>query len=289
MTDGGCRREDATSGSANVVLANTALSPLVHRIVIHADRIAQVRRPGQFVIVHLGPSAERVPLTIADADAEAGTITLVIQAVGKSTRDLVALSPGDVIDGVSGPLGRPTDLVGGARVACVGGGVGTAVLLPIARALHALGNEVTSVIGARSADAVLFAAELAEAGLVIVCTDDGSAGRQGLVTDALGALLAADAVDVVYAAGPVPMMAAVADLTRASGTRTVVSLNPIMVDGTGMCGGCRVTVDGEMRFACVDGPEFEAHGVDFGELADRLGTYRTYERRADEPGGTHER
>ncbi len=259
------------------VVANTRLGTGIHRLDVRAARIAEIARPGQFVIVRLGPKAERIPLTIAATDAEEGTITLVIQAVGKSTGDLVALTPRSVIHDVAGPLGMPTDLVDGGHAVCVGGGVGAAVMLPIARALHARGTRVTTVIGARSSSHLVLESELAALGRLVVCTDDGSRGRAGLVTDALADLLAEGDVSVVYAAGPVPMMRAVAQTTGPAGVRTVVSLNPIMVDGTGMCGGCRVRVRGEMRFACVDGPEFEAADVDFEELADRLTTYRAAE------------
>lgn len=233
------------------------------------------------MIVRLGPGAERIPLTIADADAVNGTITLVIQVAGKSTGDLVRLRPGQAIHDVAGPLGRPTDLVAGGTAVCVGGGVGTAVLLPIVEGLARAGTQVTAIIGARSAPQVILEDELhAIATTVVVCTEDGSRGRAGVVTDALADVLATVPPDAVYAVGPVRMMQAVAELTRPFGVRTIVSLNPIMVDGTGMCGGCRCTVDGTMRFACVDGPEFDGHAVDFDELADRLTTYAAAEHEA---------
>ena len=262
------------------VLSNTKLSADVHRLVVMAPRVAAARQPGQFVIVRIGPGAERIPLTIAESDSADGSIVLVIQAVGKSTSDLVALAPGDRIHDIVGPLGRPSDLVADGTAVCVAGGVGAAVMFPIARRLDELGADVITVLGARTSTSVLFEAEFASFGDLVVCTDDGSAGRAGLVTDALRDLLATRSVDVVYAAGPVPMMRAVAAVTEPFGVRTIVSLNPIMVDGTGMCGGCRVTVDGVMRFACVDGPEFDAHGVDFDELSDRLSTYSESERAA---------
>jgi ferredoxin--NADP+ reductase len=265
--------------SPHEVLDNSRLAPDVHRLEVRAERVAAAGRPGQFVIVRLGPGAERIPLTIADADVDRGAISLVVQAVGKSTRDVVALRPGDLIDDVAGPLGRPSTLVTHGHAVCVAGGVGAAVVHPIARALRHGGATVTTVLGARSRDRVLLAAELAEQGRVVVCTEDGSEGRRGLVTDALPDVLC-DGAAVVYSAGPVPMMQAVAEVTRPLRIRTIVSLNPIMVDGTGMCGGCRVTVGGRMRFACVDGPEFDAHEVDFDELADRLTTYRPFERAA---------
>ncbi len=281
MTDD--QQASAPSTSAFEVMSNTTLSTDVHRLVIRAPRVAAVRRPGQFVIVRLGPGAERIPLTIADSDAEQGSIVVVIQAVGKSTSDLVTLAPGDFIEDVVGPLGRPSDLIATGTAVCVAGGVGAAVIFPIAHRLAELGAEVITVLGARTSESVLFADEFAAFSELVVCTDDGTAGRHGLVTDSLRDLVAERAIDVVYAAGPVPMMRAVAAVTEPLGIRTIVSLNPIMVDGTGMCGGCRVTVNGEMRFACVDGPEFDAHGVDFDELADRLGTYRE----SEEVASTH--
>jgi ferredoxin/flavodoxin---NADP+ reductase len=254
----------------------------VTRLVLEAPRIAEIRQPGQFVIVHLGRGAERIPLTIADGDAEAGTISLVIQAIGKSTTDLVELQPGDAIADVAGPLGRPTDLPDHGHAVCVGGGVGTAVILPIAQELHRRGVEVTSIVGGRSREWVIMETELGACGTVIPCTDDGSYGRPGFVTQALADVLAAGGVDEVFAVGPVPMMRAVAEMTRPLGVKTTVSLNPVMVDGTGMCGGCRVTIHGETRYACVDGPEFDGHEVDFGELSDRLTTYRPFEQAAME-------
>ena len=258
------------------------LSPNVTRLVIEAPRIAQIRQPGQFVIVHMGPGAERIPLTIADGDPEAGTITLVIQSVGKSTSDLVSLEVGDAIADVAGPLGRPTELVDHGHAICVGGGVGTAVVHPIAQGLAAKGVKVTSIIGGRSREWVIFEDELRRYGDVVVCTDDGSYGRHGFVTDALKDVLDAGGVTEIYAVGPVPMMRAVSALTTPYNVPTLASLNAIMVDGTGMCGGCRVTVGGKTVYACVDGPEFDAHQVDFKELADRLTTYRSFEDAARE-------
>ena len=277
MTD---HQTSAVPATGHIVMSNIRVAPDVHRLEVHAPRIAAVRRPGQFVIVHLGPGAERIPLTIANADPAAGSIVLVIQAVGKSTRDLVSLDAGDHITDIAGPLGRPSDLVTEGTAVCVAGGVGAAVMLPIARRLAELGANVVTVLGARTADGVLFEDEFASFGETVVCTNDGTAGRCGFVTDALADIVATRPVDVVYAAGPVQMMRAVVDVTEPAGVRSIVSLNPIMVDGTGMCGGCRVNVEGAMRFACVDGPEFDGSGVDFDELADRLGTYREFEREA---------
>jgi ferredoxin--NADP+ reductase len=262
------------------VIEREQLSPNVVRLVVEAPRVAKVRRPGQFVIVRKGPGAERIPLTIADTDPEAGTITLMIQAIGVSTSDLCDLQVGDAITDVAGPLGSATELIEQGHAVCVGGGVGTAVILPIARELARRGVTVTSVIGGRSKEWVILEPELREAGEVVPCTDDGSYGRHGFVTQALKDLLDEGGIDAVYAVGPVPMMKAVAELTRPYGVHTMASLNAIMVDGTGMCGGCRVSIGGETKYACVDGPEFDAHQVNFAELADRLTTYREFEQRA---------
>lgn len=262
------------------IVEREQLSPNVVRLVVEAPRIAKVRRPGQFVIVRKGPGSERIPLTIADNSPEAGTITLVIQAIGRSTTELTQMEVGEAIQDVAGPLGSETHLLASGHAVCVGGGVGTAVLLPIARALSAAGVRVTSVIGGRSQPWVILERELGELGDVIVCTDDGSYGRHGFVTEALKDMLDAGGVDAVYAIGPVPMMKAVSALTLPYKVPTTVSLNAIMVDGTGMCGGCRVTIGGETKYACVDGPEFDAHKVDFQELSDRLTTYRRFEQQA---------
>jgi ferredoxin--NADP+ reductase len=264
----------------HAVVSNTPLSPNVNRLEVVAPRIAEIRQPGQFVIVLRCEGAERIPLTVADADPARGTITLVIQAVGKSTRDLVALKAGDAIAGIAGPLGKPTELIATGRALCIGGGVGTAVVHPIAQGLHRRGVSVLSIIGGRSREWVIFENELRRLGDVVVCTDDGSYGRHGFVTDAAKDVLAQGGIDVVYAVGPVPMMRAVVNLTRPLGVHTIVSLNPVMVDGTGMCGGCRVAVGGQTLFACVDGPEFDGHLVDFDLLMDRLSTYRDFEQQS---------
>ena len=264
----------------HAVISKARLSPNVTRLDVVAPRIAQVRQPGQFVIVHLKEGAERIPLTIADGDPKAGTIALVIQSVGKSTRELTALEPGESITDIAGPLGKPTELLHSGRAVCIGGGVGTAVVHPIAQGLHRCGVEVVSIIGGRSKEWVIFEPELRRLGRVVVCTDDGSYGRHGFVTDAAKDELAKGGVNMVYAVGPVPMMRAVVNVTKPLGVPTIVSLNPVMVDGTGMCGGCRVSVGGETLFACVDGPEFDGHLVDFELLMDRLSTYREFEQQA---------
>ena len=262
------------------VISKSRLSPNVTRLDVVATRIAQIRQPGQFVIVRRGEGAERIPLTIADADVGAGTIALVIQAVGKSTHELVALEPGEAIADIAGPLGKPTELLASGKALCIGGGVGTAVVHPIAQGLHRHRVSVISIIGGRSKEWVIFEPELRRLGEVVVCTDDGSYGRHGFVTDAARDALAQGGINVVYAVGPVPMMRAVVNLTKPLGVHTIVSLNPVMVDGTGMCGGCRVAVGGETLFACVDGPEFDGHLVDFNLLMDRLTTYREFEQQA---------
>jgi ferredoxin--NADP+ reductase len=264
------------------IVSTEQLSPNVYRLVVEAPRIAEIRRPGQFVIVRKGQGAERIPLTIADADPLAGTITLIIQSIGKSTADLVEMQAGEAITDVAGPLGSPTELIESGHAVCVGGGVGTAVILPIAQELQRRGVAVTSIIGGRSREWVILEDELKAAGEVVTCTDDGSYGRPGFVTEALRDALDAGGVDAIYAVGPVPMMRAVSELTRPYGVPTMVSLNSIMLDGTGMCGGCRVSIDGETKYACVDGPEFDAQQVDFTELMDRLSTYRPFEQAAME-------
>ncbi len=262
-------------------------------MVVRAPRVAARHQPGHFVIVRVCEGGERVPLTIADADPHAGTITLVAQAVGATTHRLSQLEAGESILDVVGPLGRPTHIDQVGHVVLVGGGVGTAVVHPQAKALNRAGNEVTAIIGGRSRSYVIMEEELgAVCAAVHPCTDDGSHGFHGFVTQKLEQVIAAQRVDMVITAGPVPMMKAVAEVTRPHAIHTVASLNPIMVDGTGMCGGCRVMVGAQMLFACVDGPEFDAHQVDFAELTNRLGAYRgqeklSYERlQQAEPGHT---
>ena len=262
------------------VVHNEQIAPQVHRMVVRAPRVAAARRPGQFVIVRASERCERIPLTIADADPQGGTITLLIQAVGVSTREIVATPAGGALRDVAGPLGHATEIAEFGRVVCVGGGVGAAVLYPLARALAEAGNELITIIGGRSKPFVILREELAAFSKELLpVTEDGSLGEKGLVTDVLGKILIDPRrrPNAVYAVGPVPMMAAVCEQTRPLGIRTIVSLNPIMIDGTGMCGGCRVTVGGKVRFACVDGPEFDGHAVDFVELANRQNAYRDYQ------------
>lgn len=262
----------------NEVIFCRQLSPNITQLEVLAPRIADIRQPGQFVIVCLTEDSERIPLTIADSDPVKGTISLVIQAVGHSTQELTALKPGAVICAVTGPLGHPTELPETGHALCVGGGVGAAVVHPIAQGLHRRGVRVTSIIGARTREQIIFEQELRQYGDLIIYTDDGSHGRRGFVTTPMRGLLENDTWDVVYAVGPGLMMQAVSELTRPAGIRTIVSLNPVMIDGTGMCGGCRVSVGGETKFACVDGPEFDGHQVDFRELLDRMTIYHTFEQ-----------
>ena len=262
------------------VVEATFVAPEVKRFVLAAPQVAHHWEPGQFVIVRVDERGERIPLTVAAADRKTGTITLFVQGIGKTTVLLNAKEAGDSVADVAGPLGRPSEIEMYGNAIVVGGGVGTAIAYPIAAALAGSGNEVIAIIGARSRDYVLLEPELAEAGAtVLVCTDDGSLGRKGFVTEALADILSDRMVDYVFAAGPVPMMKAVAELTRPQGIRTVASLNPIMIDGTGMCGGCRVEVGGTTMFACVDGPEFDAHQVDFALPARRNRTYLDIEAR----------
>ncbi|MFB3852332.1 MAG: sulfide/dihydroorotate dehydrogenase-like FAD/NAD-binding protein [Vicinamibacterales bacterium] len=264
------------------ILSKETLAPDVVRFWIEAPPIARKRRPGQFVIVRVSEEGERIPLTIADADPARGAISLIVQGVGKSTKQLNSLEPGDALVDVAGPLGLPTKIEPNRHVCCIGGGIGTAVVYPIATGVKAKGGSVVSIVGARTRDLVILEDDMRRVSdHCIVTTDDGSYGMHGLVTDALKQLLDEGfAFDEVVAVGPLPMMRAVVDVTRPMGLHTTVSLNPIMIDGTGMCGGCRVTVGGEQKFVCVDGPEFDGHQVDFRELAARLRAYRDQEQAA---------
>jgi ferredoxin--NADP+ reductase len=266
------------------IVRTDVLAPTVTRFEIEAPFIARKRRAGNFVMVRLDNQGERIPLTLADSDPSSGTITLIVQAVGKTTKQLCAMKAGDAILDVVGPLGTPTPIAMHGTVVCVGGGVGTAELYPIARALKEAGNTVLSIVGARSHDLVILEPEMkAISDTLYVTTDDGSYGRKGFVTDQLKELLdTVSGIGAVFAIGPLPMMKAVSMLTRPYNVHTLVSLNTIMVDGTGMCGGCRVTINGAMKFACVDGPEFDGHQVDFDELMMRNRTYADLEHASDE-------
>jgi len=267
------------------IISKENLASTISRFVIHAPLVARKRKAGNFVIVRVIDAGERIPLTVVDGDPAAGTITLIVQAVGKTTKMLCAKKPGDHLVDVVGPLGNPTPIENHGAVACVGGGVGTAELYPITKALKDAGNAIYSIIGGRTRELVILENEMREwSNEVYITTDDGSYGRKGIVTDPLRELLMNPQlrISAVYAIGPLPMMKAVANLTREFGVKTLVSLNAIMVDGTGMCGGCRVSIDGKMKFACVDGPEFDAHQVDFDELILRNRSYVEFERIADE-------
>ncbi len=266
------------------IVRKQTLAPTITRFEIDAPFIARKRKAGNFVMIRVENNGERIPLTIADGDPATGTITLIVQAIGKTTKLLCSKHAGEDVLDVVGPLGNPTPIEHIGHVVCVGGGVGTAELYPIAKALRDAGNTVTSIVGARSRDLVILEQEMRDiSDTTYVTTDDGSYGRRGFVTDQLKEILdGTTPVGAVFAIGPLPMMKAVADLTRPYGVHTLVSLNTIMVDGTGMCGGCRVSIGGEMKFACVDGPEFDGHKVDFTELMMRNRTYVEMERISDE-------
>jgi ferredoxin/flavodoxin---NADP+ reductase len=263
------------------ILETRPLATDVKLLRLEAARIAGKRQAGQFVILRVHERGERIPLTIADSDPERGSITLVVQGVGKTTRLLNSLRVGEQVLDVVGPLGRPSEIARFGTACVIGGGVGAAIAYPTAVALKRAGNRVISILGGRTRSLVVLEAEIrATSDALFVTTDDGSFGEKGLVTDRLRALLDEERIDYVLAIGPIPMMRAVAETTRPHAIRTVVSLNSVMVDGTGMCGGCRVSVGGESRFACVDGPEFDAHQVDFQNLANRNAMYRQMEARS---------
>ncbi|MGD0077604.1 MAG: sulfide/dihydroorotate dehydrogenase-like FAD/NAD-binding protein [Sedimentisphaerales bacterium] len=261
------------------IVEKQTIGPNVTRYEIKAPRIAKARQCGQFVIVRAFDYSERIPLTIADVNTATGTITIIVQTVGKSTSEMATLKKGDGFHDVAGPLGQPSHIQKYGTVAIIGGGLGTAVVYPQAVALREAGNRIVSIIGARTKDLVILDELLGSVSdKLIITTDDGSSGKKGLVTDALRELIQTDGqVNAVYCAGPVIMMKFVAELTRPMNIPTIVSLNPVMVDGTGMCGGCRVTINGKRKFACVDGPEFDGHKVNFDELMDRLKTYKPEE------------
>ncbi|MDE5900357.1 MAG: sulfide/dihydroorotate dehydrogenase-like FAD/NAD-binding protein [Muribaculaceae bacterium] len=253
------------------ITAKEHFSDAVVKLTVEAPLIAKSRRPGHFVIVIDSKHGERIPLTIADADPAAGTITLVVQGVGESTKSICAMEPGQSLTDVVGPLGRATTIRNGGTVVCCGGGVGVAPLLPIIKAMKAAGCRVISVLAARTRDLIILEKEVrAHSDEVLIMTDDGTYGQKGLVTTGVEQVLLREPVDEVVTIGPAVMMKFVAALTRKYNVPTVASLNTIMVDGTGMCGACRVSVGGKMRFVCIDGPEFDAHQVDFDEMIMRL-------------------
>ena len=264
----------------NTILEAVDVSPGVRRIRVLAPRVAAHHRAGQFVILRVSGDGERIPLTIAESDTADGSITLYVQAVGKTTRLLNRLTTGEHISDIAGPLGKPTQIRNYGRAVVIGGGLGIAIAYPVALALVSAGNEVDAILGARDEAHLFLEDELRAYGIrTRPCTDDGSYGRHGFVTDELAAMIeAGEQLDVVFAAGPVAMMKFVAEVTRPHAITTLASLNPIMVDGTGMCGGCRVVVGGRTQFACVDGPEFDAHAVDFGLLERRNQAYNDFEQ-----------
>jgi len=263
------------------ILEKEDLGNKVYGYVIKAPRIAAKAKAGQFFIVRQGDGFERIPLTIADIDRENETITMVYQVVGASTLGLSLLEPGDEVVDMVGPLGLPSDIEKLGKVVLVGGGVGIAPIYPIAKALKEAGNEVISIIGARSKNLLFWEDKMREASdRLLVATDDGSYGHKGFVTTLLEDLIKTEDIKCVWAIGPMVMMRAVANMTRPYGTKTIVSMNPIMVDGTGMCGACRVSVGGATKFACVDGPEFDAHEVDFDLAMKRAAFFKDKEATA---------
>lgn len=268
----------------NTILDKVQLSEEVFKMTVEAPLIAEECQPGQFILLQIREDGERIPLTIADSDKKRGTINLIFQTVGKTTHLLAELEAGDKILNLVGPLGKPTHIENVGTVVCVGGGIGVAPLYPIAKGMKAAGNTLIVIIGARSQELVILEKEMQDiADELIICTDDGSYGRKALVTAPLKELCeSANVPDLVVAIGPPVMMKFCAETTRPFHVPTVVSLNTIMIDGTGMCGGCRVTVGGKTKFVCVDGPEFDGHLVDFDNMMQRLRSYKAHEDQAHE-------
>jgi ferredoxin--NADP+ reductase len=262
------------------IVEKKVLAPSLTKFVIEAPLVARKRKAGNFVILRVNETGERIPLTIVDSDSSAGTITLIVQTIGKTTKLLSLQEQGGYLLDVVGPLGNPTPIERRGTAVCVGGGVGTAEVFPIAKALKEAGNHVITIVGARNRELVILEEDLRSfSDEVFITTDDGSYARKGFVSDQLKDLLSSGRhIDVIYAIGPVVMMKVISEITRPHNIPTFVSLNPIMMDGTGMCGACRVTVGGRMKFACVDGPEFDGHQVDFDELIMRNRTYIDLER-----------
>ena len=266
------------------IVKKQVLNPTVTRMDIEAPLIAKKAEPGQFIILRVDEKGERIPLTVADFDREAGTVTIIFQIVGATTEKLNHLEEGDCLQDFVGPLGRPSETEGLKKVAVIGGGVGCAIAYPVAKKLHQQGAEVHSIVGFRNKDLVILEEEFrAVSDKFVMMTDDGSYGEKGLVTNALEKLIGeGETYDEVIAIGPLVMMKFVTQLTKQHNIKTVVSMNPIMIDGTGMCGGCRLTVGGETKFACVDGPDFDGHLVDFDEAMSRGSMYKEAEGRARE-------
>ncbi|MBP5237469.1 MAG: sulfide/dihydroorotate dehydrogenase-like FAD/NAD-binding protein [Clostridia bacterium] len=268
----------------NKIVFKKFLNPTVVLMRVSAPLVAAKAQPGQFVILRPDSESERIPLTVADYDRENGTVSIIFQIVGETTERLAKLKQGEFIADFAGPLGRPTETEGYKKVAVIGGGVGCAIAFPVAKKLHEQGCEVTSVVGFRNKDLVILEDEFrAVSSNYVLMSDDGTAGEKGLVTDALKKLIeAGEKFDCVIAIGPLIMMKFVCLLTKQYGIKTIVSMNPIMIDGTGMCGGCRLTVGGKTKFACVDGPDFDGHEVDFDEAMARGSVYKPFERKAHE-------
>ena len=266
------------------ILSKEQLSDAVWRFRLHAPRIARKRTAGQFVILRPREDSERIPLTIADANADEGWIDIIFQVIGKTTMQLRDLADGGSVSDLSGPLGKPTHIENFGRALCIGGGVGAAPLYPIITALFAAGNDVTTIIGARTKELVILEDDIsASCNRLMIATDDGSYGTKGFVSDVFNKLITAgEKFDVAFVIGPVVMMKVTTALTAAAGIKTYASLNPIMIDGTGMCGGCRVTVGGKTKFACVDGPEFDASQIAWDEMISRLNAYKSFEAQARE-------
>lgn len=264
------------------ILEKEILNPTVTKMVIDAKLIAKKAEPGQFIILRVDENGERIPLTIADYDREQGTVTIIYQIAGATTQKLNMLNAGDEILDFVGPLGEPSKISHLKKVAVVGGGVGCAIAYPIAKKLHQLGAEVHTIVGFRNKDLLILEDEFnAVSDKLIVMSDDGSSGRKGLVTEALKELIeSGETYDEVITIGPLPMMKFVSLLTKEYNISTMVSMNPIMIDGTGMCGGCRLSVGGKVKFACVDGPDFDGHQVDFDEAIARSRMYKDFERKA---------
>ncbi len=266
------------------IVKREELNPTVTRISVEAPRIAKKALPGQFIMLRVDADGERIPLTVADTDKEAGTVTVIFQVVGEATESLNHIPEGGYLHDFVGPLGVPSKIDGLKKVAVVGGGVGCAIAYPIAKALHQQGTQVHSIVGFRNRDLVILQEEFSNVSdRLVLMSDDGSCGEKGLVTDALKALIeSGEQYDEVIAIGPLVMMKFVAKLTKEYGIKTTVSMNPVMIDGTGMCGGCRLTVGGETKFACVDGPDFDGHLVDFDEAIQRSRMYHGFERHRHE-------
>jgi len=268
------------------ILTKKVLNPQIYLMEIEAPLVARRAEPGQFIILRIDEYGERVPFTIADFDREKGTVTIIVQAVGKTTKELAKFEQGESILDFAGPLGQPTELEGLKKVAVIGGGLGTAIAYPQAKKLHSMGADVTVITGFRDKDLIILEDELkVVSDKLIITTDDGSNGLQGFVTDRLKEQIeAGEKFDAVIAIGPLVMMRAVCNLTKEYDIPTIVSMNPVMIDGTGMCGGCRVIVDGQVKFACVDGPDFDGHKIDWQLALNRSQMFKEYEKSACEDG-----